>query len=112
MLTENPILWYPGEQVKIADDVQAAKGAMVFGQQVIDKTFGSRGVDVLHDVRAGKSASVPLRSQVTSPLSESWRRLSSPQRRPALYMGAWFRQAHSCLLALCSHMLFEKRSLF
>ena len=53
MLAENPILWCPGEQVKMANDVEAAKGAMIFGQQMIDKTFGSRSVDVLHDVRAG-----------------------------------------------------------
>jgi len=49
MLTEDSILWYPGEQVKIAHDIETAKGTMVFGQQMIDKTFGSRGVDVLHD---------------------------------------------------------------
>ena len=54
MLTKNAILWYPGEQMKIAHDVQAAKGAMVFGQQVVDKTFGICSVYVLHDVRSGE----------------------------------------------------------
>ena len=55
MLTKNPILWLLSGQMKIAHDVEAAKGAMVFGQQVIDKTFGSRGVDVLHGVRKRES---------------------------------------------------------
>jgi len=43
--------------VKIAHNVQTAEGAVVFGQQMIDQTFGSRGVNILHDVKAGKSAS-------------------------------------------------------
>jgi len=59
MLTENPILRLPGEQVKIADDVETAKGAMIFGQQVIDKTFGSGSVNVLHDVRKRGSRRAP-----------------------------------------------------
>src|SRR5258708_33141104 len=94
MLTENSILWLCCGQVKIAHDVETAKGAMVFGQQMIDQTFGSGGVNVLHDVSSGEVGERPPRSQVTSPLGESWRRVSSPQPRPALYMGAWFQPSH------------------
>jgi hypothetical protein len=53
VLAENSILRLSG-QVKIAYDVQTAKGAMVFGQQMIDQTVGSCGVNVLHDVRSGE----------------------------------------------------------
>ena len=49
MLAENSILRLLSGQVKIAHDVQTAKSAMVFGEQVIDQTFGSRSVNVLHD---------------------------------------------------------------
>lgn len=48
VLTKNSILRLGSSQVKIAHDVQTTKGAVVFGQQVIDKSFRSCGVYVLH----------------------------------------------------------------
>jgi len=63
MLTKNAILRLGSCQVKIAHDVQTAKGAVVFSEQVIDKTFGSCSVYVLHDVRSGEVGERPTRPQ-------------------------------------------------
>ena len=63
MLAEDAILRLCSGQVKIAHDVQTAKGAMVFGQQMIDQTFGSGSVNVLHDVRSGEVGERPPRPQ-------------------------------------------------
>jgi hypothetical protein len=99
MLAQDAIFWLLSNQVKIAYDVQTAKGPVVSGEQMVDETFRSRGIFDLHDVRKRGSQRAPTTPPKASPLAR--RRLFSPQRSPL--MGAWFRQsplAYSAVLPI------------
>ena len=108
LLTENSILWLLSSQVTIAHDVQTTNVAMVFSQQMIDQTFGSGSINVLHDVRSGEVGE-------RLPRPQGLPRLARQTVDPPLTVaanGSMVSATHICVLALCSHMLWKRDRYF